>query len=86
MRRGADHPYPWGDDSFYGTGLYASSDKSRICGLLSRVLNGGECVFAWMKSFRYTADLTDLLTLPTLIVTYLYGQHRIKRFPLETSA
>ena len=43
-------------------------------------------VFAWMKSFRYTADLTDLLTLPTLIVTYLYGQHRIKRFPLETSA
>ena len=42
-------------------------------------------VFSWMKSFRYTPDLTDLFTLPTLIVTYLYGQHRIKRFALETS-
>ncbi len=40
-------------------------------------------VFPWMKSFRYTPDLTDLLTLPTLIFTYFYGRRRIKRFPLK---
>ena len=43
-------------------------------------------IFPWMKSFRYTPDLSDLITLPTLFVTYFYGRHRINRFPLEVSS
>ena len=40
-------------------------------------------LFPWFESFRYTPDLTDLATLPTLLVTYWYGCHRTHTFPLE---